>query len=1398
MKPKSISRYFGFQPSSSLALITVCALGTAGLANAQTWTNTTTGTSNWSTTSNWDTAVAPASSATTALQFFATPSTAIPAAIAIVANQNIATPFLLNSLVVNGTGPATGTTPTLTISGGTLQFSGTSPSININPNFGGSGYTVNLTAPLNFDTATSINFGSGGGSINTGGAWNGSGTVTFTGSLGNRPLSLTNATGTTFTGDLFLTGNSNTVLQLNAVTGALGANTANTQAVVVNNNAGVNINYGNAAFNNQQNFVISGNGNASTANAAVNISRINFGNCTIGGLAVAADSTFRISMENASDARVVSASRGIVGSGKLIKTGNGYLQPSVTSPTTPVTWGGTAYSAFSGDVEVRQGVLQTTANQPNALGPNTATTQRVTISSGAAFSFSAGNNASTQPQNFILNGSGTGYAANNGGLAALDSFGAGFGNNTLRTIVLASDSSVSVRRDSSSNGPQFGLNVTSGLAGTGNLTVGSNYGQPISPLYVPVASTGFAEFPVFSGKVIINNGIMNIGNVNSLGTSTTGQVTLSGLGTLSSSIVGGLDQAFFDRIANLPTTSGTIALGVASANNLDFTTAPNARLGAIASFTYSGTITPAGSTYRLGGGGGTLTVSSALTAGHALVITGGVILSNSANDFTGGITIAGNNTGTGQGASLGFTGGTGSLPANPISFGGTGGTLAFTGAPGGTVQSLGALALSSGHATISSTYGTSGNTAISYTSLTRSAGSTGNFVTANSSSGVTANATTDTITAAASAVMANGSIVTLGGTAPAGLTAGTQYFVVNASGNTYQLATTLGGLPIDFTSAGTNVTQTVTGINGTLNKISIAGLPTGFVSKGVFFGDSNYAYNDAAGFLRAPAYGTDAGFVTSGATTSVASATHQNISGSLSAQNTATFTTFKIAGAFNVALATDQVMTVDGILKTGGNAGTISGAGTLAGIKAPTGSEMVIRPSASGDALTISTPILDNNASSLTKSGAGTLTLTAANTYTGVTTVAAGTLTVSGSGSLEDTSPVTVTGGTYNVSASDTVGAVTLKNGVIGGSTILTGTSYDVENGTISARLAGSAALVKSTSGQVILSGVNTYDGGTTITGGTLAVTGVGRLSDFGTISISGGASYELGGPDTVGDLTLIDGTIRGPGALNASFYDVRNGRIDAPLTGSGTFTKSTAGTVTLTGLNTLVAEIAVDAGTLVLADNARLKFVVSEASITNSISGTGTVNLDGDFEIDLTSGNPDLTGGNEWVLVNPALSESYGTNFSVVGFTAEPDGVTWTKTIEANEWTFSETTGKLSLGSEGYTSWATTNNVTEGETGDDDKDGISNLAEYALGLDPKLSNPTPGTFVGNLLTFTKGTEANAADDVTYAIETSTSLQADSWTSAVVATPEESTISYQLPANQPGGKLFARLKVTRP
>ncbi|NQX02041.1 hypothetical protein HQ447_15390, partial [bacterium] len=69
---------------------------------------------------------------------------------------------------------------------------------------------------------------------------------------------------------------------------------------------------------------------------------------------------------------------------------------------------------------------------------------------------------------------------------------------------------------------------------------------------------------------------------------------------------------------------------------------------------------------------------------------------------------------------------------------------------------------------------------------------------------------TDTFTYALAQTtpLANGDIVTFGGTMPAGLTGGFPYFVVSATATTFKVSLASGGTAVDFTTAGTSVTAT--------------------------------------------------------------------------------------------------------------------------------------------------------------------------------------------------------------------------------------------------------------------------------------------------------------------------------------------------------------------------------------------------------------------------------------------------------------------------------------------------------------------------------------------------------------------------------------------------------------
>ncbi len=110
------------------------------------------------------------------------------------------------------------------------------------------------------------------------------------------------------------------------------------------------------------------------------------------------------------------------------------------------------------------------------------------------------------------------------------------------------------------------------------------------------------------------------------------------------------------------------------------------------------------------------------------------------------------------------------------------------------------------------------------------------------------------------------------------------------------------------------------------------------------------------------------------------------------------------------------------------------------------------------------------------------------------------------------------------------------------------------------------------------------------------------------------------------------------------------------------------------------------------------------------------------------------------------------------------------------------------------FTSWAETNNVTGGPDGDSDSDGIPNLLEYALDLNPHGSDESPGTFSGSVVSFAKRAEAVANGDVSYVIETSDDLGIEDPWAPVAATDTPGEISYALPPGKP--KSFVRLKVT--
>jgi fibronectin-binding autotransporter adhesin len=131
----------------------------------------------------------------------------------------------------------------------------------------------------------------------------------------------------------------------------------------------------------------------------------------------------------------------------------------------------------------------------------------------------------------------------------------------------------------------------------------------------------------------------------------------------------------------------------------------------------------------------------------------------------------------------------------------------------------------------------------------------------------------------------------------------------------------------------------------------------------------------------------------------------------------------------------------------------------------------------------------------LTKSGTGTLTLSGANTYSGGTTVNAGSL-------LGDTA--------------------SLQGAITNNATVIFDQATD---GTYAGAMSGSGSLTKSGTGKTILSGTNTYTGDTNINGGILSVNG---STTSNALVNSGGT---LGGSGIInGNVTVNSGGIIAPG----------------------------------------------------------------------------------------------------------------------------------------------------------------------------------------------------------------------------------------------------------------------------
>ncbi len=461
----------------------------------------------------------------------------------------------------------------------------------------------------------------------------------------------------------------------------------------------------------------------------------------------------------------------------------------------------------------------------------------------------------------------------------------------------------------------------------------------------------------------------------------------------------------------------------------------------------------------------------------------------------------------------------------------------------------------------------------------------------------------------------------------------------------------------------------------------------------------------------------------------------------------------------------------------------------------------------------------------LTKSGGGTLALSASNSYNGITIISQGLLRVGNSNALGLTTGGTTVenGATLDLNARSLGGeTVTVSGAGMGGKGALVNLGSNSASGfrlalSADASVGGTARFDTSFGGTVISGGTNTLTKvgtnqfiiniGTTSLG-TLrveegSVVAVNSSTPFGDANaatlVASNASLQFfnntssaltnsenivlaGGAELASTFATNPQTLRGNLILGGGTATVRVDPRGAgtlffagQVAGIGSLNKTGAGTLVLRGTNTQTGQLIVGEGSLTLAENAVMRFAIGAPGLDNFLRGTGTVHNDGRFEFDL-SGASNRTG-DTWTIVAPGLTNSYGPNFLVSGFSGS--GGLWTNTTNNATYVFAQSNGVLTVQSavtDHYAEWVgdwqevDPSFTDTAGSADPDADTFNNTVELAF-----AGNPVGGD--GTLLTarstgaetvFSYVARKSPPGGVDYVVQATTNLVNGPWTNAAV------------------------------
>ncbi len=866
------------------------------------------------------------------------------------------------------------------------------------------------------------------------------------------------------------------------------------------------------------------------------------------------------------------------------------------------------------------------------------------------------------------------------------------------------------------------LNLSGALsvsAGTASINAASTLAGGIA------VSGGTANLNVantVSGSVNVTGGTLALGNVNGAGS---GTITLNG-GSLAAS--NGLTVANAIALGSsggsVGADSGNFTLGgaISGAGNVLNKTGAN-------TVTLSGTNTFSGAT-NVNAGTLKAGASTALSAGAINIGAAGTLDVNTYDATTvGAVTLASGGT---------LTGSSGSLSA--ASFNSSGGTI------GVKLAGVNALTAAAGTTIL--------NAANTYTGATSvSSGATlklGNATALGTTAGATTVVSGGTLDLNGQTVGAEGLTLNASGSSTPALSNSSNN-AASLSGNVVLGATNTlispgtGGMTLSgilSASSGTKGLYIMGGGSLTLsNTNTYNGLTSVYSGTLVVDSTANFAGSTSSGLVLG-ANASTPGYLnmrTAGSySTAALTIVNANLIGATTGGvSTLTAATASLSGSSSKTLSVDA----NSALVLTGGLDIIGAAGAARGLTV-----------SNDGTVTVNGSLGDNGSShtyagSLTKAGAGTMSLNAINTYTGLTTVSAGeldlnatggvsvpgNLTVTGSGAkvkllqssqLNTTSSLVVGGGAiFDLNGfSQTVAGVSIAGtgSTIQGGTLTSTTDYDLQKATISANLAGSVAVTKTTSSTVTLSGTNTYSGGTNLNLGTLSFTGQG-LGTAGTISFGGGdLQYGLA--------TTTDLSGRFSQAASQAYAVSTNGNnvtFGTALTSSGgSLTKTGTGILTLTANSTYDGGTTVSNGTLAVGNGG------STGSLTGSIVNNATVayNRTGSLNVGAQSGTGAVsyTGGATYT-VNGAQTYTGATSVNggvlKISSTGSLNGSSSVTVAAGALLTYNSstalTTGSLSLSGNGAENAATL--------------GGSGTIDVALALDDVGDTLAPGNSPGTL-----------------------------------------------------------------